>query len=194
MPIAINGSGTVTGISVGGLPDGIVDTDMLAAKAATTSKIGNGGIIQVIQVQKTDTASQSLTGTANFNDISGLSVTITPTSSSNKILVVSTVSVSCDNGNRNTHIRHMRGSTPIGVGTSGSQTNSSFYLKTRDSFSPHNVSTQVLDSPSTTSATTYKIQWSGESGDTFFLNRNASSAHGGNEGMVSTLTVMEVVA
>jgi hypothetical protein len=167
---------------------------MLAAKAATTSKIGNGGIIQVIQVQKTDTASQSLTGTANFNDISGLSVTITPTSSSNKILVVSTVSVSCDNGNRNTHIRHMRGSTPIGVGTSGSQTNSSFYLKTRDSFSPHNVSTQVLDSPSTTSATTYKIQWSGESGDTFFLNRNASSAHGGNEGMVSTLTVMEVVA
>ena len=31
MPIAINGSGTVTGVSVGGLPDGIVDTDMLAA-------------------------------------------------------------------------------------------------------------------------------------------------------------------
>jgi hypothetical protein len=31
MPIAINGSGTVTGISVGGLPDGIVDTDMIAA-------------------------------------------------------------------------------------------------------------------------------------------------------------------
>ena len=30
MPISINGSGTVTGISVGGLPDGIVDTDTLA--------------------------------------------------------------------------------------------------------------------------------------------------------------------
>ena len=38
MPIAINGSGTVTGISVGGLPDGIVDTDMIAANAVTTSK------------------------------------------------------------------------------------------------------------------------------------------------------------
>ena len=35
MPIAINGSGTVTGVSVGGLPDGIVDTDMLAAAAVT---------------------------------------------------------------------------------------------------------------------------------------------------------------
>ena len=38
MPIAINGSGTVTGISVGGLPDGIVDTDMLAASAVTAAK------------------------------------------------------------------------------------------------------------------------------------------------------------
>ena len=38
MPITINGSGTVTGISVGGLPDGIVDTDMIAANAVTTAK------------------------------------------------------------------------------------------------------------------------------------------------------------
>ena len=40
MPIVINGSGTVTGISVGGLPDGIVDTDMLAATAVTGAKMG----------------------------------------------------------------------------------------------------------------------------------------------------------
>ena len=38
MPITINGTGTVTGISVGGLPDGIVDTDMLAANAVTSAK------------------------------------------------------------------------------------------------------------------------------------------------------------
>ena len=47
MAIAINGSGTVTGISVGGLPDGIVDTDMIAAKAVTTAKsTGLGGVDQ----------------------------------------------------------------------------------------------------------------------------------------------------
>ena len=40
MPITINGSGTITGLSVGGLPDGIVDTDMLAADAVTAPKIG----------------------------------------------------------------------------------------------------------------------------------------------------------
>ena len=38
MSITINGNGTVTGISVGGLPDGIVDTDMLAANAVTDAK------------------------------------------------------------------------------------------------------------------------------------------------------------
>jgi len=40
MPIAINGSGTITGISVGGIPDGVVDTDVLAANAVTTPKLG----------------------------------------------------------------------------------------------------------------------------------------------------------
>ena len=40
MPIAINGSGTITGISVGGIPDGVVDTDVLAANAVTYAKIG----------------------------------------------------------------------------------------------------------------------------------------------------------
>ena len=51
MPIAINGSGTVTGISVGGLPDGIVDTDMIAANAVTVAKaIGSTkGITEIDQ-------------------------------------------------------------------------------------------------------------------------------------------------
>jgi hypothetical protein len=40
MPISIAGSGTITGISVGGIPDGVVDTDVLAANAVTFGKIG----------------------------------------------------------------------------------------------------------------------------------------------------------
>ena len=47
MPITLNGSGTVTGISVGGLPDGIVDGDTLA------SGVG-GKTLQVVQVIKKD--------------------------------------------------------------------------------------------------------------------------------------------
>ena len=44
MPITINGSGTITGVSVGGLPDGIVDTDMLAANAVATAKIADSAV------------------------------------------------------------------------------------------------------------------------------------------------------
>jgi len=40
MPITINGSGTVTGITAGGLPDGVITTDDLAANAVTYAKIG----------------------------------------------------------------------------------------------------------------------------------------------------------
>ena len=49
MPISINGSGTVTGISVGGLPDGIVDTDMLANNAVTAAK-ATGSVKGITQV------------------------------------------------------------------------------------------------------------------------------------------------
>ena len=44
MPITLNGDGTVTGVSVGGLPDGIVDTDMLAANAVATAKIADDAV------------------------------------------------------------------------------------------------------------------------------------------------------
>tara|TARA_B100001939_G_C16895467_1_gene597387 strand:+ start:449 stop:940 length:492 start_codon:yes stop_codon:yes gene_type:complete len=41
MPISINGSGTITGVSVGGLPDGVVDADTLASSAVTEAKLAN---------------------------------------------------------------------------------------------------------------------------------------------------------
>jgi hypothetical protein len=40
MSITIDGSGTITGISVGGIPDGVVDTDVLADNAVVFGKIG----------------------------------------------------------------------------------------------------------------------------------------------------------
>ena len=60
MTITINGNGTVTGVSVGGLPDGIVDTDMLDATAVTDGKIANTTISEgklaagVNTIQETD--------------------------------------------------------------------------------------------------------------------------------------------
>ena len=63
MPIAINGSGTVTGISVGGLPDGIVDTDMLAANAVTAAKAtGSAKGITMTQIWRISSNFSASTG------------------------------------------------------------------------------------------------------------------------------------
>lgn len=75
MAIQINGDGTITGISVGGLPDGIVDTDMLAANAVTAAKSTGLGISMVDQWRLTTELSVTSTAfiTSNWerNDSNG---------------------------------------------------------------------------------------------------------------------------
>ena len=66
MPIGINGSGTVTGVSVGGLPDGIVDTDMLAANAVTAAKTTVPGITGFDQWYLSSTHSSNGTISSNL--------------------------------------------------------------------------------------------------------------------------------
>ena len=86
MPITINGSGTVTGISVGGLPDGIVDTDMLADGAATQTKrtYAAGEIVQTVQFTKT--SSQAITSNATWTSVL-TDTAITPKYSNSLIII-----------------------------------------------------------------------------------------------------------
>ena len=190
----INSTGIVTATSfsgnVTGNVTGNVNTDRIIPTGGVPSG-GGGGIVQVKSVTHTEFETQSLTGSGNFFDIAGMSVSITPKFSTSKIFVMTTVAVACNNANRNNFIQLRRDSTDIAKGTEGGSVNASFYHKTRDNFSPANIHVQFLDSPATTNAVTYKVRWSGENGDTYYLNRNASNT---NEGMVSTITVMEVSA
>ena len=94
MPIVINGSGTVTGLSVGGLPDGTVDTDTLANGAVTAVKKGSGSVLQVVSM--TDDTHSIKTNTS-YEDIPGFTLNITPTAASNKILIQASLCVSKTN-------------------------------------------------------------------------------------------------
>ena len=170
MAIGINGSSnTITGIAVGGLPDGIVDTDMLAAGAVTAPKRGAGAILQVVQTFKNDSFSTTST---SYVDITGFSVTITPSSTSNKILLLNFAGLSTDGNSSVQYINLLRGSTAIAqpsVSTGFSSTATMF---------PQSISNMIswsysfLDSPSTTSATTYKWQIKGYTG-TQYINQRA---------------------
>ena len=192
MAIQINGNGTITGISVGGLPDGIVDTDMLANTVTT------GKILQVKQTVKTDTWSSTA---ASFTDISGMSLSITPTSTSNKILIDVTLNYG---GTSNVYaaLKVLRDSTTVVTSTAvaqGNQINGSFAANTiQGSNSNYKVNTaafKFLDSPSSTSALTYKVQVYVRDNETFNINRpNNNDNDNYIMGGTSSITAMEVAA
>ena len=99
MAIQINGNGTITGISVGGLPDGIVDSDMIANTVTT------GKILQVVGTEMTGTETVSMTttymnNTSNIHYISGLDTTITTTAANSKILFSASVNGEPDQPDR----------------------------------------------------------------------------------------------
>ena len=79
MPITINGSGTISGVSVGGLPDGIVDSDMLAS--------GTGGkVLQVVTTNITSTSSVAF-GSYSLAASTPVTATITSTAANSKFIV-----------------------------------------------------------------------------------------------------------
>ena len=186
MPITLNGDGTVTGISVGGLPDGCITADDLASGAG-------GKILQVVSTTKTDTFT---TTSQSFTDITGLSVSITPASSSNKILIFAFVTGLGTSNTRAVH-RLVRDSTAIAIGdAAGNRARAFGGIYTDDGETPETVSVVHQDSPSTTSATTYKLQISnGNNVDAVYVNRaNTWTDLFPHPATCSSITVMEVAA
>jgi len=159
----------------------------------TSPKAGN--VLQVVSAIKTDTSS---TSSQTYADITGLSVSITPTSSSSKILVLLNVDGSNDNGGL--AIKLVRNSTDIAIGTaaSGNQLNVTLtnYYNNTDANSHRSSGITFLDSPATTSATTYKAQFRiGTTGGTGYVNRSTGTDNAAyNMYAVSTITVMEIAA
>tara|TARA_R100000234_G_C4973105_1_gene167225 strand:- start:222 stop:800 length:579 start_codon:yes stop_codon:yes gene_type:complete len=100
MAITINGDGTISGINVGGLPDGIVDTDTLADNAATAAKLTTGNVIQTVN-QKVEGGSMTniTTGTATYTGLYG---EITPHLSNSKILILVNLRVYMSGGGNDT--------------------------------------------------------------------------------------------
>ena len=155
MPIAINGSGTVTGVSVGGLPDGIVDTDMLAANAVTAAKRGASAILQIVQnTTTTRLATNSTTYVASDH-----LVTITPVAANSKILINCAGCVNSNGTNFRAFVdiyRSINGGTftgiaPVGTAqTVGASNNEGFFGAIRADSSRVQAPTTIvfLDSPS----------------------------------------------
>jgi hypothetical protein len=195
MPIVL-GNDTITGLGVGGLPNGTVNADDLANGAVTAAKMGYAGaVLQVVTAVKTDTYG---TSTLGWSDITSngipLACTITPRYSTSKILILAQITVGTDSGNL-WAIRLLRNSTLINFGdASGSAGQGIRNAGYRETNSQEMVSVAFLDSPGTTSATTYKFQNNTESGYAFYLNRTANSINDTRQARSSSNIILMEIA
>lgn len=160
---------------------------------ATWQAVGStSAVLQVKSTTKTDTFTMSST---TYADVTGLSVSITPTSASNKIYIVASVNFNGDAGVNGSAAQLVRNSTPIGISdAAGSRAQAtSGGVQGADDDYPGSSSLTFLDSPATTSATTYKVQVKSSAAGTTYVNRGLADTNAVQTfRYVSTITVMEV--
>ena len=206
MPVTINGNGSITGLSVGGLGSGVVNNATLANGAASGNKLGTGAVIQVQKTLVTafETITCDTSGTGSHD--SSLAVSITPTSASNIIYVNAFAFGEGNATEQHTFTTRLKKvisggatsyyPTPIGnrlgifskTGTSDVNASNS-----PDSFGIPNFP----DTAGTTSAITYTRQFMYNSGTssagTYYLNRIvADSNSSGYPNFASWITATEV--
>ena len=165
---------------------------LTSASSVANSQLSAGHVLQVVSA--TDNAHYTFTAADwTFYDVSGLQVSITPSSSSSKILVMATVTVSQTNGSYNIFLRLARGSTALSTGnTTGFDSRGAAQTSFRasDGSDLGCVAMSYLDSPATTSAVTYKVQVNNP-GSTSYVNRPSQNTGWERTG-TSTITIMEI--
>jgi hypothetical protein len=163
------------------------DTITIPSGATLTNSgtaTGFGKVLQVVSTTKTD-AFTTTSGSAV--DITGMSVSITPSSASNKILV--NVSIGTHDLTAAATYGYIlkRDSTSIGVGIGGDGTASTM-AGTMNADRGEGQSMMFLDTPATTSSTTYKLQAYVNSATLSINDREGNADYS----TISTITVMEI--
>tara|TARA_B100000287_G_scaffold146467_2_gene138179 strand:+ start:1533 stop:2186 length:654 start_codon:yes stop_codon:yes gene_type:complete len=217
MAIAINGSGTITGITSGGLPDNIITNaemaddsvgiaDLSATGTASSStylrgdnswSTPSGGLIKQLKVvNKSDVWSTTST---SWTDITDFSITTDALSSaSNKILVSYNIGLTGGN-NDQFYLRILRGSTPIAIGDeAGNRVRLTTWAIDSSGSNPDFMSAEWLDTPGS-GAHTYKVQHRHyNSGVTVTMNKMSNEYYGDHADYtmrwVSSFRIMEIEA
>lgn len=157
---------------------------------ATVGPASAGAVVQVKSTTISDTFSTTST---SFTDVTGMSVSITPTSASNKVLIL----VTANFGQNGAFIRGqvLRDSTAIGIGdAAGNRSQVGLVDTTLNTAAQSQIAYSFLDSPATTSATTYKLQIrTNNVSFAVYVNRaHDDSDIADRSRTISTITVMEV--
>ena len=179
-------------------------SDAMTIDSAGKPSFPNGGvgkILQIVQAVKTDTTSQS---SATYAAISGLQPSITPSSTSNKVLITIDLKLGHSNAGADVNLQLFRSvggtETQICLGDTSRNRKRTFFggqnTGQSDKTSVIPVSSTFLESTNTPSAVTYLVKWAIERGGTYlYLNRSGLDTDNSTYfRAVSTITLMEVAA
>ena len=192
MSITINGNGTISGVSVGGLPDGIVDTDMIAANAVTEAKstITPG---KVLQIQHASTTTEVDHKNSASHIFTGITDDITPSATSSNVFVSAVIQYdlySASNGQdvgMGFKLTRTVGGTETTLYESDDAYDVYIYVTSQRMESRSHKTIEFLDtSISTTSAATYKVYARSYNG------ANAANIKTQAANAKSTITLMEI--
>ncbi len=170
---------------------GVSPTNLITV-ASGHSLYASGHILQVVQATYADQSDYANINT--WTDFPSLSLTLTPKYTTSKVLIRASVHYSV-NGSTTGNFRFVRNGIAIGVGSSGSDGQASFRNGTPNTAWVESASGEYLDSPTTTSTCTYKLQFLPYYSDSRTIRfNNAWGAAGDNFRAMSTLTAFEVAA
>ena len=180
------GAWSVTPVSTPSIPSGGAAGTFLTKNSSTNydtewSNLPTGTVIQVLSTAKTTVFSTTST---TIVDVTGMSVTITPKSTSSNILVMVNFLQSNNNASNTNSFRLIRGSTSIGA------TASTYYTSPwQNGLTGYWVAMTFLDSPASTSALTYKLSMLTAASTTAYVGAYSQNTSAPS---TSTITVMEV--
>ena len=167
------------------------NNNTISAITALPGAIATGKVLQVVSTTVTDTLTMTI-GTSQ-TAITGLSANITPSSSSNKILVMHKLLFSnATGGNVTVHFQRNGSEEIVGDNDGGVRGYISMNTANMNNYWGMEAGGSALDSPSTTSQITYRLTVrSVYSNQTVYFNRTARGDSGDING-VSTITLMEI--
>jgi len=138
-----------------------IDNSGISASAAiSTSKLGTGAVLQVVNATY---GTQTSIATSTFTT-TGLTASITPSSSTSKIFIAVSVPTNSASSGQNATITIYRNSTNLALNTNLG------VLQGNGAPLYANINVVFLDSPATTSATTYTVYGQSSSGTVYFNN------------------------
>jgi hypothetical protein len=180
-------------LTVGSL-SGLSANNFVIDVASGSKIVQPGAVLQVVSTAKTDTFT---TASTTYVDVTGLTATITPSSTSSKIMVFASVIWGASSTNELTFITVADGSNNNLIVPSSPGSREPGFIGQipagNQTVGAEVASFSLLHSPATTSAFTYKIRAKGTAGSTALINRSSGDENAVSRLRgVSTITLMEI--